>query len=159
MKNAAQMDNYQQRANRLFSKANKVGSSKKKWTPKLGKPNYVPERDDSYKHDLGVPMDIDRLEPREQERRKKNNLCFHCGKPWSPGHFKECHNRPKPSGPPPQRQKEFQGSKFQGKKPQEKKKFSPSEACAHIRAIIANNFEEGSAEYEEFVNEVETQGF
>jgi len=50
-----------------------AGSSKKK----LWKPHFY----EAKPKDEGGPMEIDRLEPQEEKRRKENNLCFKCGKP------------------------------------------------------------------------------
>jgi len=40
-----------------------------------------------------------------------------------------------------------------------KKKYNPAQLRSHIRAIIHENMEEGSPEYDEFVQEVEEKGF
>ena len=45
------------------------------------------------------------------------------------------------------------------KKQEPKKKFNPSQMHQHIRALIDENFKEGSEEYTAFVDEVEEKGF
>ena len=45
------------------------------------------------------------------------------------------------------------------KAPQSKKRFNPQQMRQHIRALIEENFAEGTEEYKEFIKEVEEQGF
>ena len=45
------------------------------------------------------------------------------------------------------------------KNPQSKKHFNPQQMRQHIQALIEENFSEETKEYEEFVKEVEEQGF
>jgi hypothetical protein len=49
----------------------------------------------------------------------------------------------------------FKGKELQG----QKKKFTPSGMRQHICTLISENFEEGADDYDEFIREVEEQGF
>jgi hypothetical protein len=78
--------------------------------------------------------------------------CFDCGKK---GHISsECRVPPKQKGGGHPQQKS------KGKQPQgQKKKFTPGGMRQHIHALIDKNFQEGNDDYEEFIREVEEQGF
>ena len=108
-------------------------------------------------------MDIDALQqgssrpnpqkvPQEEiERRKKAQLCFKCGRS---GHFaNECrtgwqYNQATTNKP-----------KAPETKLKPKSKMTATQMRHHIRSLISDNFDEGSAEYDAFVQEVEDQGF
>lgn len=69
---ASQLDGYERRTNNLLSQGiDHQYQRKKNWKPRV----YV-----SKDNHQGIPMEIDRLEPQEEKRRKENNLCFNCGK-------------------------------------------------------------------------------
>lgn len=160
MQKASELDSAYKRANRLFASAITKGS-KQNFRPRFNAPTIS-----SKNHDMGEPMDIDRLQPQEVERRKKKNLCFECGKE---GHYASDHRNGKlppvnpgnsNGGPPPIKRPTFQGQKLQGKKgkaPQ--RKMNSSQLRQHIRALIDENFEEESQEYDEFIQEIEEKGF
>ena len=154
---AARLDATMRRANSLFAKGIKKGNAhnnnhQQRWKPRFTKP----------KTDYGEPMDIDAMQqstsrpnprkvPQEEiERRKKAQLCYKCGRS---GHFaNECHTgwQFNPS---------TTKSKAQESKPKPKGKMTPTQMRHHIRSLISDNFEEGSSEYNAFVEEVEEQGF
>ena len=88
---ASVLDGYERRANHFFaSAANRHGNHQRgnnkrnTWKPRA----YVPrEEKNTY---MGEPMEIDRLDPQEEKRRRDNKLCFNCGKP---GHFASEHKQ------------------------------------------------------------------
>jgi hypothetical protein len=102
-------------------------------------------------------MDIDHVQ------NSKNDKCFECGKKehwakdcWS----KEGNNQPEQKGKDSKNEgkpKRF-GNKNQGK-PQEPKRRTPGELRAHIRALLDENFDEGSKEYDDFIELIEQEGF
>jgi hypothetical protein len=101
-------------------------------------------------------MDIDTMDQQEsskdREDWKKTADCYNCGKK---GHISsKCRVLPKQkSGGRPQQ-------KSKRKQPQgQKKKFTLGGMWQHIRALIEENFKEGDDDYEEFIKEVEEQGF
>ena len=164
MAKASELDSFQRRANHLFAGAiskSRHGSYKAPWKPKIS------HRDNNYQ---GEPMDIDRLDVREEQRRKDQNLCFNCG---TPGHMsRDCRKPRQNQGGPSnqqnngsprnqQRPKTFQGNKTQGKRPPNpnKKKMNPTALRHHIRALLTENLGEETEEFEEFVKQVEEQGF
>ena len=49
--------------------------------------------------------------------------------------------------------------KQKGKETTPKKKFNPTQLRQHIRSLIDNSFEEGSEDFNAFVQEVEEMGF
>jgi hypothetical protein len=127
---------------------------KKSFKPKF-RPHY--RTLSSSKQDQGEPMDIDHVQ------NSKDDKCFKCGKK---GHWaKDCwskggNNRPGQKGKSNENKgkpKSF-GNKNQGK-PQGPKKRTPEEFRTHIRALLDENFDEGSREYDEFIELVEQEGF
>ena len=101
-------------------------------------------------------MDIDRLSPQENERRKKEKLCFKCGKS---GHFASAHC----DGTLPA--VTFTGSTNKGKGKQtkrpfmKKRQYNSDQLRTTIRAMIEENFDENDPEYEKFLEDVEEKGF
>ena len=122
-------------------------------------------------------MEIDRLEPQEEKRRRDNNLCFTCGKP---GHraaeHKEGGSQSRPSqyqgngkGKAPQYQEKkqsFQGNR-QGRKPRAHiraaENHSPDKAERtrnQIRKIISNTYQDQEGDdYLHFIEQVNNMGF
>ena len=78
MTNASTLDGYERRVNQFFVNAISI-PYKGKGTFQKGKTcqrsMYTPN------DDLGEPMNIGRLDPQEEKRRRDKNLCFNCGKP------------------------------------------------------------------------------
>ena len=74
MMKAAEMDSYEQQARQLLGSTSGSGHKGKqqgnKWCP-----TYVPRME--YR---GEPMEIDQLCPKEEQRRKKEDQCYNCGK-------------------------------------------------------------------------------
>ena len=92
------------------------------------------------------------------EQRKNSGACFKCG---SQDHWGSEHPQDKPwiyTATGINRQKS-QINPNKTKTPQPKKCFNPQQMRQHIRALIEENFAKGTEEYEEFVKEVEEQGF
>jgi hypothetical protein len=149
MTKAAEVDSAFRRTNLLFSRGIQGGNGKRQaWKPKLS--------GGSRNHDQGEPMDVDAMNQqgssKDREDWKKTADCYNCGKK---GHISsECKAPPKQKGGGRPQQKS------KGKHPHgQKKKFTPGGMRQHIRALIDENFEEGDDDYEEFVREVEEQGF
>lgn len=92
----------------------------------------------------------------EEDWRKENQLCFNCGKL---GHMSR--NCPAPKNVKPMRAGESNPQRQTSfpKKPEQKQRFNPTQMRQHIRALIDENFEEGSEEYNDLINEVEEKGF
>jgi len=105
---------------------------------------------------MGEPMDIDRLSPQENEWRKKEKLCFECGRS---GHFVSAHR----DGTLPA--VAFTGSTNKGKGKQtkcpftKKKQYNSDQLRTTIRAMIEENFDENDPEYEKFLEDIEEKGF
>src|SRR6266403_4638052 len=111
MAKASLLDGYERRASSLFTKALPQNFHGKKAWKQQGNKGY------SQKEYQGEPMEIDRLEPQEEKRRKENDLCFNCRKS---GHrAKECRSQ-RNKGPlsqghgnnktPHQKKRNFQGN-------------------------------------------------
>jgi len=81
MTKASQIDRAYKRSNRLFAGAS---SFKKKGNNQQKPKGFYGDSSNNWNQSMGEPMDIDRLSPQENERRKKEKLCFDCRKP---GHF------------------------------------------------------------------------
>jgi len=158
MRKASTMDSAYKGANQLFSNGiQHQNKNQGTFKPRFYS-NASSSKNDNYR---GEPMDIDHVDAKEIEKRRAAKACFKCGKT---GHFAKDHQEkewPKTNGGTHQAKERpaFQGNKVQGKKPQPKKKMNTGQMCHHIRALIDENFEENSAEYEEFINEVGEQGF
>ena len=104
-------------------------------------------------------MDIDRLSPQENERRKKEKLCFECR---FLGHFVSAHR----DGTLPAATQGNKGNKQhkgKGKQPQrpfmKKQQYNSNQLRTTIRALIEENFDDGDPEYEKFLEDVEEKGF
>jgi hypothetical protein len=156
MKKASELDGAIRCKNCLFSNA--ISSKKPAYR---FKPKFTHSSSSSSRQDLGEPMDIDALSPQEVAKYKQEKLCFVCGKP---GHMASAHqNGTVPDERRNGNQNQQKGArKFQQKgkgKQTEKKKFNPGQLRQHIRALIDDNFDQDSPEYEEFVKEVEEKGF
>jgi hypothetical protein len=166
MTKAVEMDANQRRANSLFSKGIQQGNKNRY---KQGKPAWKPRlywTNDH--HDRGEPMDVDainhqpprnkpgRLSQREEQRRSEQTLCYNCGKP---GHYSKDCRSPRNTGTSSSVRKPPQGEQRNEQRQFPKKKFTPQKMREHIRALIAENFEEGSEEMKTFIDEVEEQGF
>jgi Ty3 transposon capsid-like protein/Zinc knuckle len=162
---ASTIDSYARRANNFFATAVKA-PQKKQWKPRP----YI-------SRDQGEPMEIDRLAPREETRRKENQLCFKCGKP---GHFsKECPNprnegqgstsyAPRPSNNHFQGNKrQFQGNKRGGKQKAQIRAITTGtdeeraeQTRIAIRQIINQNYNDQSSDgYQQFIQSVQEKGF
>jgi len=72
MTNTTTLDGYKQQTNSFYVNALTFPQKKIQWKPW----NYEPKQQD----EGGGLMEIDRLEPREEQWRKDENLCFNCGK-------------------------------------------------------------------------------
>ena len=97
-------------------------------------------------------MDVDAMSLEEKKRRIKNGACFTCGET---GHYSnKCptrrSNRDKKEG----NDKKRETSKAFGKR-----KMDVKQLRTHIRGIIAENFDTDPAGLEEFLDEVEDEGF
>jgi hypothetical protein len=167
MSKASTLDGYQRRADNFYAQAlgfSHKNKGKSTWKPR----NYAPKE-----RDEGGPMDIDRLEPQEEKRRKDNDLCFNCGKP---GHRaadcrskREGHDDSHKSGKgkAPSFKRNFQGNQQGGKR--QKNQVRVVEANDHdkaettrnaIRKIISDSYEDQESEsYLRFVEQVQEMGF
>jgi len=152
MTKASQIDRAFKRSNRLFAGA---ASFKRKENHRQ-KPKSFYGDSSNRNQSMGEPMDIDRLSPQENERRKKAKLCFECGES---GHFASAHR----NGTLPA--VAFTGSTNKGKGKQnkrpftKKKQYNSDQLRTTIRAMIEENFDENDPEYEKFLNDVEEKGF
>jgi len=102
MTNTLTLDGYKRWANSFYANALTFPQKKKQWKPR----NYEPKQQDE-----GGPMEIDKLEPHEEQRRKEENLCFNCGKE---GHRANKCRSPKSEGSTPQRSGNGKGKAPQG---------------------------------------------
>src|SRR6266550_6188492 len=125
------------------------------------KPRFKQEQQDLTTY-YGEPTEVNAIEPKgpskpftrrvpdeEIERRKTNGLCIKCG---NKGHMaNECRKGWSYGKPKEPKQK--------GKETTPKKKFNPTQLRQHIRSLIDDSFEEGSEDFNAFVQEVEEMGF
>jgi len=154
MTKASQIDRAYKRSNRLFAGA----SSFKKKGNNRQKPKGFYGDSSNRNQSMGEPMDIDRLSPQENERRKKEKLCFECG---YAGHFASAHR----DGTLPAATQGNKGNKQhkgKGKQPQrpfKKRWYNSDQLHTTIRALIEENFNEDDPEYEKFLEDVEEKGF
>ena len=178
MQSASLLDGYERRANAFFTNAitfpsrgngrNGNQKGKSSWKPRL----YTP------KDDMGEPMEIDRLDPTEEKRRREKNLCFKCAEP---GHqSRNCPNQERGHQGSSNRNTEqrnhqgkkrnFQGNRQGGKaktqvrvvesEETEDKETKTERTRAAIRNIISKNFkDQESDDYLHFVEQVEQMGF
>jgi len=153
MTKASQIDRAYKRSNRLFAGA----ASFKRKDNSRQKPKSFYGDSSNRNQSMGEPMDIDRLSPQENERRKKAKLCFECGES---GHFASAHR----NGTLPA--VAFTGSTNKGKGKQQtkrpftkKKQYNSDQLRTTIRAMIEDNFDENDPEYEKFLKDVEEKGF
>jgi hypothetical protein len=79
MRKAAILDSHKRRAHAFFAQAVRTTTSDKGKTTGWKSRHYA-----SKEENWGTPMEIDRLEPQEEQRRKEQGLCFTCGKVWTP---------------------------------------------------------------------------
>ena len=161
MNKASTLDGYERRANQFFANTIKLPYKGNPWKPRTYEP----------KEYQGEPMDIGRLDPQEEKRRRDNNLCFSCGKP---GHISaDCRSKGSTSQrrderTPHQPRKQNFGNK-RGGKPQSKqvRSIKPEEGSskadktrAAIRRIISDNYQdEESEDYLHFIKQVNEMGF
>ena len=160
MTKAAEIDAAFRRTNTMFSN----GLKGKKHTP--FKPKFYAKS----RTDYGEPMDIDAVTHQHDRQAgpsvKKNfgpkntprpagsglrfeGVCFNCGKK---GHMAlDCRQAKNERGKPqePRRNPYNEG----------KKKFTPTQMRQHIRALLTETFDEDSEEYQQFLAEVDEQGF
>jgi len=152
MTKASQIDRAYKRSNRLFAGASsfkKKGNNRQKLKGFYGDSS---NRNQS----MAEPMDIDRLSPQANERRKKEKLCFDCGKS---GHFASAHrNRTLPAAPQ-QGNKQNKGKGKQPQRPFKKRQYNSDQLRTTIQALIKENFDEDDPEYERFLEDVEEKGF
>jgi len=152
MTKASQIDRAYKQSNRLFSGA----ASFKRKDNHRQKPKSFYGDSSNHNQSMGEPMDIDRLSPQENEWRKKEKLCFECGRS---GHFASAHR----DGTLPA--VAFTGSTNKGKGKQnkrpftKKKQYNSDQLRTTIRAMIEENFDENDPEYEKFLEDVEEKGF
>jgi len=152
MTKASQIDRAYKRSNRLFAGA----ASFKRKDNHRQKPKSFHGDSSNRNQSMGEPMDIDRLSPQENERRKKAKLCFECGES---GHFASAHR----NGTLPA--VAFTGSTNKGKGKQtkrpftKKKQYNSDQLRTTIRAMIEDNFDDNDPEYEKFLEDVEEKGF
>ena len=167
MAQASKLDGFERRANSFFAHAIKLPhSQKKQWKPRT----YTP------KEDYGEPMQVDRLAPQDEEHRKKNRLCFNCGKPGhmskdckspSVGHHEGQRENGQKRDTPPQRKKTFQGNRNGGKQKTQVRAIeaeSSSDKAEQtrntIRKIISESYDnQDSEDYHQFINQVNDMGF
>ena len=152
MTKASQIDRAFERSNRLFAGA----ASFKRKDNHRQKPKSFYGDSSNRNQSMGKPMDIDRLSPQENKWRKKEKLCFECGKS---GHFASAHcDRTLPVVA-------FTGSTNKGKGKQTKRSFmkkrqyNSDRLRTTIRAMIEENFDKNDPEYEKFLEDVEEKGF
>jgi hypothetical protein len=160
MSRAAEVDSAYRRTNSLFSKGIQ-SKGRSSWKPRL-------QRYGEYR---GEPMDIGyvgqsdrapgpskgpRMTRNEGNQKKEDRPCFNCGKT---GHWAQECRAPKKNAQPSTGERQSQKRTAFPKKQEQKKKFNPSQMRQHIRALIDENFDEGSEEYAAFVEEVEEKGF
>jgi hypothetical protein len=148
MTKAAEMDSAFRRTNTLFAKGFQRDSGRKQaWKLRLV--------GSSRHHDMGEPMDIDAFTQQRAPSKgtdwKKAAECYNC---HEKGHIARDCRKPKPQEGKAVVQR-GKGRQIQAPK----KRFNPSQMRQHIRALIEENFEEGTDDYEAFVREVEDQGF
>jgi hypothetical protein len=95
-------------------------------------------------------MDVDGMSLEEKKQRIKSGACFTCGET---GHYSaKCPKR--------QENKDKKGKpKRESPKSFGRKKLDMKQLRAHIRGIIAENYDDDPAGIEEFLDEVEEEGF
>jgi len=152
MTKASQIDRAYKRSNQLFAGAS---SFKKKGNDRQ-KPKGFYGNSSNQNQSMGELMDIDRLSPQENERRKKEKLCFDCGKP---GHFVSVHCDGTLPAAPQQGNKQHKGKGKQPQCPFKKRQYNSDQLRTTIQALIEENFDEDDPEYEKFLEDVEEKGF
>jgi len=161
MQKATELDALQKRTNNLFAKTfrHDLGDKRKNvWKPKFQYRQYNQgngQGGSSKQSHYGEPMDVDYA---GTEDRKANNLCYKCGKP---GHFiRDCRSNSNGSQSRPTNQKN-QKQPAQQNRNQQKPRPKPNyqQLRQKIGALISENIDQDSPEFEEFIQEVEEKGF
>ena len=161
MANTSTLNGYKRWANSFY--ANTITfpqrRDKKQWKSR----NYKPKQ-----RDEGGLMEIDRLEPQEEKRRKEGNLCYNCGKE---GHHANKCRSPRNEGSMPQgsgngkgktpqgsdKKRTFQGNQQGGKqKPQIRTIDNDQDKAENTRSaiqkIISDSYQDQEADdYLDFI--------
>ena len=82
-------------------------------------------------------MDIDRLSPQENERRKKEKLCFDCRKP---GHFASAHRDGTLPAAPQQGNKQHKGKGKQLQRPFKKQQYNSDQVAYYYPSLDRRKF-------------------